>query len=230
MFAGRYFVYDDPRSYIHCLSNMVLRLKKFKTYAVEGLANCLNTDIQLTRNIFEDIDLITVVPSKPGQDNHLDLLLNHTKLNEFRSITDTNLLYTVREYSKQKQAGSFTERAINVLDVFDLRRNISGHVLLIDDILTSGSTAMECAKVLYNHGAERVTILPLAIMQSNSNAPSHGRVSDQFDEEYRLNFKISDGSPFWVASEGDFLEYSEGKELYLSQNSYEDYQDDELPF
>ncbi|MCC2529348.1 hypothetical protein LKL24_18350 [Bacillus halotolerans] len=229
MYAGRYFVYDDPRSYIHCLSTMILRLKKFKPYAVEALAYCLHTDIKLTLKSFEDINLITVVPSKPEQENHLDLLLNHTKLDQFRSIIDTNLLFTVRDYGKQKQAGSFTERAINVLDAFDSRKNISGHVLLIDDILTSGSTAMECAKVLYNRGAEKVTILPLAIMQSSSNAPSHGKIKDQFDEEYRLNFKNKDGSPFWVASDGEFLEYNEGKKLYLKQNSYEDYQYDEIP-
>ncbi|THE09931.1 hypothetical protein E1I69_20670 [Bacillus timonensis] len=230
MFAGRYFVYDDPRSYIHCLSNMILRLKKFKSYAVEALADCLNTDIKLTQKIYNDINIITAVPSKPGQENHLDLLLNHKELNDFRSIIDTNLLFTVRNYGKQKQAGSFTERALNVLNAFNSRGNISGHVLLIDDILTSGSTAMECAKVLYDHGAEKVTILPLAIMQSNSYAPSHKKSKDQFEEEYRLNFRNRDGSPFWVASDGEFLAFREGKELYLSQNSYEDYQDDELPF
>lgn len=226
MYAGRYFVYDDPRSYIHCLSTMILRLKKFKPYAVEALSDCLRRDVELTLRFFEDINLITVVPSKPEQENHLDLLINHTKLDQFRGIIDTNLLFTVRDYGKQKQAGSFTDRAINVLDAFDSRKNISGHVLLIDDILTSGSTAMECAKVLYNRGAEKVTILPLAIMQSNSDAPSHGKIKDEFDEEYRLNFKIKDGSPFWVASDGEFLDYSEGKKLYLKQNSYEDYQYD----
>ncbi|MGQ5111771.1 hypothetical protein ACSOV8_08970 [Bacillus halotolerans] len=59
MYAGRYFVYDDPRSYIHCLSTMILRLKKFKPYAVEALAYCLHTDIKLTLKSFEDINLIT---------------------------------------------------------------------------------------------------------------------------------------------------------------------------
>jgi predicted amidophosphoribosyltransferase len=230
MYAGRYFVYADPRNYIHCLSNMIFRLKRFKPYAVEALAFCLKKNIEVTLRFFEDISLITVVPSKPEKENHLDLLLNHTKLDQYRSIIDTNLLYTVRDYAKQKQAGSFIERAMNVLDVFDSRKSISGHVLLIDDVLTSGSTATECAKVLYNHGAEKVTILPLAIMQSNSNAPTHGKIKDQFDEEYRLNFKNKDGSPFWVASDGEFLDYSKGKKLYLKQNSFEDYQYDEVPF
>ncbi|MBL7244864.1 MULTISPECIES: ComF family protein [Bacillus] len=229
MYAGRYFVYDDPRSYIHCLSTMILRLKNGKEYAVEALASCLHTDIELTLEHFEDINLITVVPSKPNQENHLDSLLNHKKMEKFKSIIETKLLFSVRTYGKQKQAGSFTERAKNVQDVFDSKKNISGHVLLIDDILTSGSTAMECAKVLYNYGAEKVTILPLAIMQSNSNAPSHGKIKNQSDE-YKLNFNKKNGKAFWVASEGDYLEYNKGKERYLEQNSYEDYQFDAIPF
>lgn len=230
MFAGRYFIHNDPRSYTHCLSNMLLRLKKSKQYAADALAFCLNANINITKSIMKDINLITVVPGKPGCDNHLDLLMNHRQLDNHRNYIDTNLLFTVKDYKKQKQAGSFTERALNVLNAFDARKNINGHVLLVDDILTSGSTTMECAKVLYKYGAEKVTILPLAIMQSNSNAPYHDKITDLYEEDYRLNFKKSDGEPFWVASDREFLNYNIGKKRFLRQNSYKDFQYEELPF
>lgn len=230
MYAGRYFTYDDPRFNTHCLSNMLLRLKTFKPYAVESLAFCLNANIKITKNLLNDINLIAVVPAKPNCNNHLDLVLNHSNLNDHRSIIDTNLLFTVRDYEKQKQAGSFYDRAINVLDAFDARKNINGHVLLVDDILTSGSTTMECAKVLYRYGAEQVTILPLAIMQSKTKAPYHNKIKDPSDQEYRLNFKTKNGEPFWVASNGDFLNFNIGKERFLSQNSYKDYQTEKLLF
>jgi hypothetical protein len=218
MYAGRYFTYDDPRSYTHCLTNMLLRLKNFKPYAVESLAFCMNANINSTRKLLNDINLIAVVPAKTGCDNHLDHIMNHPKLIDHSSIIDTNLLFTVRDYEKQKHAGSFIDRANNVLDAFDARENIQGHVLLVDDILTSGSTMMECAKVLYKYGAEKVTILPLAIMQSKSNAIYHNKIRDSSNQEYRLNFRISDGNPFWVASNGEFLNFNIGKEQFLSQN------------
>ncbi|MGR3765263.1 ComF family protein [Rossellomorea sp. NS-SX7] len=230
LYAGRYFVFNDYRYYTHCLSNMINRLKKFKPYAADSLARCLKTNIEIARRNFKDIDLVTVVPPKPDAPNQLDLIIDHELLNSDRDIIDTNLLFTVRPYEKQKQAGSFHDRALNVLDAFACRKRVNGHVLLIDDVLTSGSTTMECAKVLYNSGASKVTILPLAIMQSNANGPFHAKISDENNEEYRLNFKHANGKPFWVASEGEFLGYNAGKERYLRQFNFKDFEIEELPF
>ena len=57
------------------------------------------------------------------------------------------------------------QRAENVRGAFRLRRNaeVKGkRVLLIDDVLTSGATVEECARVLRRAGAERVYVLTLA--------------------------------------------------------------------
>ncbi|WP_210367961.1 ComF family protein [Bacillus sp. REN3] len=225
MLAGRYFVYEDPRHYSHCLSTMISRLKNFRPYAINEMAECLEVNIQLTQEELRDeFDLITIVPAKPGCENHLDPVINHQKLNHHRSKIDSNLLFTVRHYEKQKRAGSFYDRALNVLDAFSSRRKVSGHVLLIDDVLTSGSTTMECARVLYKNGASKVTILPLSIMQSKSSAPQHKRLQDDSGTEFRLNFRNSDANPFWVASDSVFLDYEEGKKRYLNQFSYKDFE------
>jgi len=37
-----------------------------------------------------------------------------------------------------------------------------GRILLVDDVLTSGSTASSCAKVLKKNGASRVDVVTLA--------------------------------------------------------------------
>ncbi len=57
------------------------------------------------------------------------------------------------------------ERRKNIEGKFVLktaRLRVPRHVLLIDDILTTGHTASECAKILKQGGAERVTILACA--------------------------------------------------------------------
>lgn len=47
--------------------------------------------------------------------------------------------------------------------------NLRGkHILLIDDILTTGSTASECARVLKSGGAAKVTVLVAAITEKKS--------------------------------------------------------------
>jgi ComF family protein len=64
------------------------------------------------------------------------------------------------------QAGmTAAERRANVSGAFRVRskNDIDGrHVLLIDDVLTTGATAGACAAVLKRAGAARVTVLTLA--------------------------------------------------------------------
>jgi ComF family protein len=65
------------------------------------------------------------------------------------------------------QAGlTRAQRRSNVAGAFEASRRrdrIDGrHVLLIDDVLTTGATASACAAVLKRAGARRVTVLTLA--------------------------------------------------------------------
>ncbi|PCI56095.1 MAG: amidophosphoribosyltransferase [Alphaproteobacteria bacterium] len=59
------------------------------------------------------------------------------------------------------------ERMKNVQEAFDVplkyQEMIKGKsIILIDDVLTTGATVNECAKVLYYHGARQVDVLTLA--------------------------------------------------------------------
>ena len=59
------------------------------------------------------------------------------------------------------------ERAVNVQEAFDIplkyQEMIKGKsIILVDDVLTTGATVNECAKLLYSHGAGQVDVLTLA--------------------------------------------------------------------
>ncbi len=64
------------------------------------------------------------------------------------------------------QAGlTGAERRVNVAGAFEVNqpKHVEGrHVLLIDDVLTTGATASACARALKRAGARRVTVLTLA--------------------------------------------------------------------
>jgi ComF family protein len=71
-------------------------------------------------------------------------------------------LLKVRE--TRPQVGlSAKERARNLRGAFSVRGNFKKmKLLLVDDVMTTGATAKECARQLMNAGAEEVAVLTLA--------------------------------------------------------------------
>lgn len=54
------------------------------------------------------------------------------------------------------------QRKENIRGAFEAAQTVSGHVLLVDDVFTTGATAAECASVLKGAGAADVTVLTFA--------------------------------------------------------------------
>lgn len=55
------------------------------------------------------------------------------------------------------------ERAANLHNAFAVTDDLRGrHILLVDDVMTTGATLNECARTLKLHGAERVTLAVVA--------------------------------------------------------------------
>lgn len=70
----------------------------------------------------------------------------------FRSV-----LHRVHDRKLHTQQGlDGTTRAENVKNTFACTESIHGTVLLIDDVLTTGATALECVRALTDAGADRV--------------------------------------------------------------------------
>ncbi len=75
-----------------------------------------------------------------------------------------NILIKERDTKAQSKL-SKKERAINIKDVFkiiDYKTIKNMKILIFDDIYTTGSTANECARVLKEAGAEKVSVLTIA--------------------------------------------------------------------
>ncbi|MCE5393213.1 MAG: ComF family protein [Acidithiobacillus sp.] len=74
----------------------------------------------------------------------------------------------VRDYLRRRRntphqvGASRDQRRENLYSAFALARKLPAHVAVVDDVLTTGSTAEEIARVLKVHGVERVDLWFLA--------------------------------------------------------------------
>lgn len=103
-------------------------------------------------------DVIVPVPLHPARERERGFnqaaLLAHL-LSAKTSIQSRAVLKRIR-YTTTQTAFDRTERMENLRNAFRLRQNMSVRhlrVLLVDDVLTTGSTLSECARVLKEAGA-----------------------------------------------------------------------------
>jgi len=108
-----------------------------------------------------NFDVIVPVPLHPARRrergfNQAELLAR--SLSRLTGLPVMLVLERVR-YTTTQTAFDRTERMENLRNAFRLRpaRNVRGsRVLLVDDVLTTGSTLSECARVLKESGASSV--------------------------------------------------------------------------
>lgn len=117
-------------------------------------------------------DLLVPVPLHPrrlSQRTYNQALLIAREVGRCREIdVDPHLLVRLR--TTAPQAGlTAQERQKNLLGAFALTRRLSGEkILLIDDVMTTGSTARSCAAMLRGGGAGEVAVAVLARARRNS--------------------------------------------------------------
>lgn len=126
------------------------------------IADCIR------ENLSEDYDLISWIPlsakrlKKRGYDQAE--LLAAAAARELNDIA-VNTLIKHRDVPAQSGMGSAEKRRANISGCYcvsDPEQIAGKRILLIDDIVTTGSTLSECARVLRSAGAEKVCCATLA--------------------------------------------------------------------
>lgn len=116
-----------------------------------------------------DFDLITWTPIsrlrryKRGYDQ-AQLLAE--ELARVRKLTCVPVLRKIRNTKPQSSLKGESERRANVLGAYRLHGTVpvaGKRILLVDDVMTTGATLSECARVLLTAGAAEVVCLTLAM-------------------------------------------------------------------
>jgi len=112
-------------------------------------------------------DAIVFVPSTEEKEKHIrgfnPAKLLAFKVSEISKLPVYNCIKK-KESTKSSRSSSAFEREINILDVFEfdekyLEKIKGAKLLLVDDIVTTGSTADSISRLLKNEGAAYITVL-----------------------------------------------------------------------
>ena len=151
--------------------NVVKSIHNFKFCNDRSSANPLGrllADKLREDGLYEVCDLITWVPIsrrrrfRRGYDQ--SELLAKVLAGEL-GLVPVKVLRKIRHNPPQSATHSVSSRKANVLGVYQAlnRDQIAGkRILLIDDVLTTGATVSECAKILLTAGAQEVRVATVA--------------------------------------------------------------------
>jgi phosphoribosylpyrophosphate synthetase len=238
---GRSFKPEDTRSKKHQLTRRILDHVK-RARPDQTLASVLGDAIAWVHST-TPVDTITRIPPRPGDTNDgVGHLL--TAACQRAERTDPGMLARLnlgaatctRPYLKQKQVGSYENRRANVDGAFRSASNVRGqHVLLVDDVLTSGHTAAEVARTVLAAGADRVTCL---ILGENQNVvlawtgAAYPCPLRTCGGELMLRFNQKEQSAFWTCSNhfktgcDTIVPWRPGLEAWNATNSRDSLDDD----
>lgn len=148
----------------------LLHYLKYKGSEEVGLVLGIIHGEQLNNsNIFNDIDLILPVPLHPNKlkkrGYNQSALLSKGYSESMNVKFSENILIRVKNTSTQTRKSRF-ERYENMNEVFDCKnvdQILNKNILLVDDVITTGSTIEACAIVLLNAGCAKVFVASVAI-------------------------------------------------------------------
>jgi len=153
---------------VDLLSNHILELKKDKRYA-KPLGVALSIIIKRKYPEVCNADLLTAVPmsteeyAKRGFNQALELA---NVIGRELNIKVEHVLYKTSnikmKYKKYEERKRLVRGLYQILHKVHRYYLYGKHILLVDDIVTSGFTVSECSKVLKDAGAKRVDVIALA--------------------------------------------------------------------
>lgn len=171
-YASALFHYREGTGY-----DRITQALKYRRNFAAGrfFARMLGERLSSAAALFGDVDLIVPVPLHPWRLWKRGYNQSETIARELRGYfagaeLDTRLLVRSRRTGSQTRLGT-EERRANVAGAFKTRKPAGGHtprhILLVDDVFTSGSTLIECHKALRAAlGAEvRISAATLAFVE-----------------------------------------------------------------
>lgn len=117
-------------------------------------------------NCFEDVDCVSYVPMHKRKERKRGFNQAEVLANEFAFLLNkrSESLITRKIKTNTQTEKDVFERFENMQDKFELKKNIGEykHILLIDDVITTGATLSVCINMLKKEHDVKVSVMALA--------------------------------------------------------------------
>ena len=153
------------------MSNIIYQMKYNGRSDIGEVMGRMAAEEFAANDFFGDIDLIIPVPLAKKRERQRGYNQSEFVARGVASVTglpvvcDAVKRLSFKESQTQK---SLRERMENVEDAFQLTGKVNlqnRHVLMVDDIVTSGATICSCAKPLLSAGGLRISVLSLGVVK-----------------------------------------------------------------
>ncbi len=198
--GGRYYAVHNEYLRDDTLSKCIIEFKKNRFI---DHFNRYFDDLILYINDIIEVNIVCSVPLKPLQ-------INEGKENRFEKMrlvesskicnVNHNILKCIKDY--QNKSSNLHEREKNVEGAYLLNANVKDkHIVLIDDIYTTGTTVKEIVRILYLNGAKHVTVVVIAINQQiNSNYDFTCFKCIKCNSDMKIRCQRKEDALFWGCS------------------------------
>ncbi len=223
IFTGRYFTWKDNRNYSHPLSRAILGFKNNYGSNPKAVKRMLGEMIDSVVSSDVTVRHITFVPPRPSERSRF---LGMEEYIRSEQVLEYDLLRATSNYQSPKKYHEYDKKYQCVQGNIECVRDVSGTVLLIDDIFTSGATTAECAKVLYESGASNVVVMPLAFTQRRDIRDQRLMpvVFNSDGNEFSIKFTKKDSKAFYSSKDNagkyDSRDFDVVFEEYLKYDRY----------
>lgn len=168
VFWGRVPARTVITGFLYNKGNAVQQLiHKFKYRGLKDIGLFLGEELgaEIAGNpLCEDIDCIIPVPLHPKKQkkrgfNQSEIIANGIAAN-IKAVPDTSILYR-KSFSGTQTRKSKYERWENVENIFSLKNEHlikNKHILLVDDVITTGATIEACAQCLLRVEGVRISV------------------------------------------------------------------------
>ena len=153
------FDYDNRiRTLVH-----LYKYKRYLTLANYFAIEAVNSFPELKTNLYNAIIPVPLHKIKYRERGYNQSAILADHISQLINVPVKNNLLIRKRYSRSQTNLNKNQREINVLEAFSCNYIfLAERVLLIDDIITTGSTVNACAEVLLNAGIRMVDVFALA--------------------------------------------------------------------